>query len=146
MRRVDQDELIVARSKIDVPFQHFQFIARVFVQTDFADAQHIRAVQELGNNVDDLLGQFEVLGFFGVDAQPAKVGQAELGSALGLVLGQLAELIKKPIYGTAVESGPKRRFANGGTTGSGQPQVIISHPADHVGVWFDVFHGRVERA
>ena len=41
MRRVDEDELVVPRGEVDVHFQDLHFVARILVQPDFADAEHV---------------------------------------------------------------------------------------------------------
>ena len=140
VRSVDKDKLVVFGGEVDVLFEDFKFVAAVFVQADFADAKDGRFVEELGDDVDDFLREFCVFGFFGVDAKPGEVRQAELGRAFGFVFGQLAEVIVKAINGTAVEAGPKGWFANCGATSGDHVEVIVSDPADHVAMRFDVTH------
>ena len=109
MRRVHEDQLIVPRSEIDVLLQHLQFVARVFVQPDFADAQHIRPIQKLRNERDHILRQFRVLGFLGIDAEPGEMRQAEFRGALRLVVRQLAKIIVKALRRCCGHSPPRKR-------------------------------------
>jgi len=66
MRRVDKDELLVAGGQVHVHFEHPEFIARVLVQPDLADAEHVWCAQELRNEVDDLRGELNILRFLGL--------------------------------------------------------------------------------
>ena len=97
--------------------------------------------RNFGNQRDDFLGELHVLGFLGIDAEPAEMFQAELRGALRLVLGELAEIIVKAVGGTAVKARPKRRFADRLATGQRHALVIVRDAADHVGMGFDVAHG-----
>ena len=65
---MDEDELVVPRREVHVEFEDFEFVARVLVEANFADAEHIRALKKFRNQRDDFLGEFDVLSFFGVDA------------------------------------------------------------------------------
>src|SRR6266850_2301935 len=66
--------------------------------------------------------------------------QTEFGGPLRFVLGELAEIIIETGGGTAVEPRPECRLADSLATGGRHPHIIISDPADHVGVRFDVAH------
>ena len=57
MRRVDEDQLVVPRGEVDVHFEHLQFVARILVQPDFADAEHVGPVEELRDDRDDVLAR-----------------------------------------------------------------------------------------
>ena len=46
------------------------FVARVLVQADLADSEHIRPVQETGDDLQHIVRQRQVLGFLGIDAEP----------------------------------------------------------------------------
>src|SRR6266849_2579073 len=63
--------------------------------------------------------------------------QPKLGRALRLVLRKLAE---KTVNGAAIKTRPESRFAHCLAAGHGHGLIIIRHPADHVGMWFDVAH------
>src|SRR5665213_394969 len=65
---------------------------------------------------------------------------AELGGALRLEIGELAEIIIKTGHATAVEGRPERRFADGRAAGERHAFIIVRRAADHMGVGFDVFH------
>ena len=142
VRGVDENELVVPRGEIYVLFEDFQFVPRVFVEADFADAQHIRAVKELRDQRENFAGESEVFGLLGIDAKPAIVSEAELGGTLRFVAGELAKVIVKASGGTAVETGPEGWFAHGQAAGGDHGAVIIRYPADHVGVGLDVAHRR----
>ena len=100
--------------------------------------------EELRDEGEHVVGEFHVLGFLGIDAEPGEMRQAELGGAFGFVLGELAEVVAKAGGGTAVEARPEGRFANGLAAGHGQREVIVRDAADHVGVGFDEAHQGVE--
>jgi hypothetical protein len=135
-----EDELIVSSGEIDVLFQHLQLVAGVFVQPDFADAEHIGAIEKLRDQGDHVLRQLYVLRFLRIDAQPGEMREKELGGALRLVIRELAKVIVKTLRPAAVVSGPKGRLANGAAAGGDHRLVVVRHPADHVSVGFDVAH------
>ena len=45
MGRVDEDELVVAGGEVHVLFEHSHFVAAVFVEADFADAEDVGAIR-----------------------------------------------------------------------------------------------------
>jgi len=128
------------RCQIHVHFQHAQFVSGIFVQPDFADAQHIGPVEELRDDGEHVVREFQILGFLGIDAKPGKMRQTKLRGALRLVFRELAKIIVKAISGTAVEAGPERGLADRLATGGRHSDIIISDPADHVRMRLDVFH------
>ena len=99
MRGVNQNHLIMPCREVHVHFQHLHFVARILVQPDFTDAEHVGLVEEFWDQGDDIRGQRDVLGLLGVDAQPCEMRQAKFRGPLRLVLGQLAEVIVKTIGG-----------------------------------------------
>ncbi len=137
---VDEDQLVVASGEIDVLFEDLELVAGVFVETDFADAEDVGAVEELRNQGEDIVGEFEVFRFFRVDAEPAEVGEAEFGGAFRFVVGELGKVIEETVGGFPVVTGPESGFANGGATGGDHGEVIVGRAADHVAVWFDIAH------
>ena len=56
VRCVDQDHLVGSRRQVHLRLQHFQFVLRVLVQTDLANAQHIGPVDKFWNQAHDFLG------------------------------------------------------------------------------------------
>jgi len=146
MRRVDENELMVPGGEVRVHFEDLEFVPRVLVEPDFADAQDVRTVEELRNQGDDVFGQLDVLGFLGIDAEPGKMGEAEPGGALRLVFGELPEIVLKPGRRPAVEARPERRLANGPASRQRHVRVIVGDAADHVGVGFEIAHEEVERS
>src|SRR5438874_11732624 len=95
MGSMHEDELIAAGRQFHVQFQHFEFIAGIFVQADFANAQDVRAIKKLRNECDDLASQRDVFGFLRVNAKPAEMWQSKFGRSLRLMLSELGEVIKK---------------------------------------------------
>ena len=89
-------------------------------------------------------GELEVLGFLGVDAEPAEMRQAVFRCPLWFVLRNLAEVVVKTLRGTAVKAGPESRFSDGGAAGGSHVTVIVRDPADHVGVRFNEAHREEE--
>src|SRR5581483_26186 len=83
-----------------------------------------------------------VLGLLGVDAEPGVVPDAELGGALRLELGQVAEVVAEAFGTAAVEAGPEGRLADGHAAAQGHAVVVIRHARDHVDVRVEPFgHG-----
>jgi hypothetical protein len=66
--------------------------------------------------------------------------EAEFGRAFWLMVRELAKVIVEPRHRASIEPGPEGRFADGLATGSAHSDVIVSDPADHVCVGFDVSH------
>ena len=84
MRRVDENELIVLRGEIDVHFQNFQFVARIFVQPDFADARDVRAFEKFRNDADDFLrASLTSSDSFGLMQSQQKCGMPNLAARFG---------------------------------------------------------------
>ena len=110
-----------------------RLVARVLVQADFADAEDVRLVEELGDQRDDLARQRDVLGLLGVDAQPGVVLDAELRGALRLDLGEMAEVIAEALGAAAVEAGPEGRLADGDAAAVGHAMVVVGDAAKSCG-------------
>ena len=121
-------------------FEDGDFVARIFVEADFADAEDVGTFKQRGNDFKDVIGEGDVFGFLRVDAKPGVVLEAEFGGAFGFVFGELTEIIVKAVGAAAVEAGPESGFANGFATGEGHGLVIVGGAADHVAVRFDVTH------
>ena len=141
VRRVHEDELAGARGEVHVHLEHGDLVPRVLVQADLADPEHVRAVEELGDDADDVRGERDVLRFLRIDAQPAEVRQSVACGAGGLEFGELTEIVAEAVDRGAVESGPERGLADGGTAGGDHVDVVVRRAADHVAVGFDVAHG-----
>src|SRR5262249_5171249 len=92
------------------------------------------------NHGDHFARQADVLGFFGVDAQPGVVLHTVPACAGGLKLGQLPEVIAKTVDTAAVEAGPECRLTEGHAAHLGQRLVVVGHTGDHVNVRIDVIH------
>ena len=105
--------LVALQAQVDQLQQRGHFVARVLVQPDLADAQHVGPVEELGQHGDHLAGEGDVLGLLGVDAQPGVVADAVVGRALRLPLGELAEVVAEAVGAAAVVAHPEGRLADG---------------------------------
>ena len=116
------------------------FVFCVFVEADFADAQHAGAVDEFGDHGDHFPRQRDVLGFLGVDAQPGVMLNPRPAGPRRFEFGQLAKVIAKTVDAAAVESRPERRFADGDAAHPRHPLVVIRHTGNHVHVGVDVIH------
>ena len=68
MRRVHENQLLMARGEIHLHFEYAQFVPRIFVQPDLSDAENIRAIQKFRDQRDDFLRELHVLRFLGIDA------------------------------------------------------------------------------
>ena len=95
-------------------FEHLYLVTRIFVQPDFANPKHSLSFEKFRDERDDIAREFDIFGLLGVDAEPAIVRKAELGCALGLVFGQLAEVVVKPVRGTSIKARPECRLTDGG--------------------------------
>lgn len=137
---VDEDGLVELFGDFEVFLEDLEFVFGVFVEADFADAEDVWLVDEVGDEGHDLTGEDGVFGFLGVDAEPAEVLDAELGGAGGLVLGELAVVVEEALGGGAIEAGPEGGFAEGFAADLGDGLVVRGGAADHVGVGLDVFH------
>jgi len=142
MRGVHQDQLIEPAGEVDLLFKDGQFVAAVFVQADLADSEHVRLVEERGDQLHDFPCERGVFRLLGVDAEPTVVGDAELGRPLRFDLGQLAEVIVKPVGAGAIEPGPESRLGHRDAAGLGHALVVVGGAADHVNVRIDVGHGK----
>jgi hypothetical protein len=140
MRGVDEHELVVVLRNLHVLLEDPELVAAVFVEADLADAEDAGFVDELGDEGDDVVRQLQILRFLRIDAQPAVVLDAELGGALRLILGDLAEVVVEAVGAGTVKACPEGGFADGLTTGDGHALVVVRGAADHVAVGFDVVH------
>ena len=140
MGRMDQDQLIVATGDLDLLLENHELVARILVQPDLSDAEHIRAVEKLGDQRHHLPSKAGVLRLFGVDAEPAIVRDSIAGSPLRLGIGQLAEVVEESSRRGTVEPGPEGRLRHRDAARLGHPRVVVRRPADHVDVRVDIGH------
>ena len=98
-------------------------------------------MEELGDDGEDFASEGDVLGFFGVDAEPREVGEAEFGSTFGFVVGELAEIVSETFDATSVKSGPEGGFTYGCASCGDHGLVVVRGATDHMGVGFDIAHG-----
>ncbi len=70
VRRVDEDQLLMLRGEADVLLEDLHFIARIFIEPDLADPEHVLAVEKAGDHCQHFPGEADVLGFLGIDAEP----------------------------------------------------------------------------
>src|SRR4051812_13047356 len=132
MWRVDEDQLIVAGGEVDMHFQNFYFVPGIFIQADFTDSQDVGTIQKFRDDGDNILGEFYIFGFLGIDAEPREMWEPEFRGAFGLMLGQLTEIVAEAIDGAAVEPGPESRFTYGLAAGRDHLNVVVGDAADHV--------------
>src|SRR5262245_21841087 len=112
------------------------------IQSDFADPQNSRAVEEFRNARQHFARQRPVIGFFGIHCDPAVVLNAVLRGAPRLELGELAEVVLEAVGRTAVPAGPECRLGDGGAAGQRHVLVVVGSTRHHVRVMIDVLHGR----
>ena len=79
---MDQDHLVVIGGELEVGFEDLELVAAVLVQADLADPEDALALEELGDDVEDLAGEDGILGLLRIDAEPGVVGDAVLGGPL----------------------------------------------------------------
>lgn len=137
---VDQNRQIVIECELDVFFENFQLVAGIFVQSDLTDAEHGGRSEKLRDDAHHFAGETGVVRFFRIDAEPAKMFDSVFRGALGLVFGELAEIVVKSFGGRPVVAGPEGGFAERFAAGKSELFVVVGAPTDHVGVGFDVFH------
>src|SRR5205085_783699 len=95
MRRVNQDQLIVTRGKINLFFEYRNLVSRVLVQPDLANPQHGRPIQHRWDQLDHLARKLDILSLLRVDAQPAVVLNAIPSRPLWLDFGEQSEVVIK---------------------------------------------------
>jgi len=79
VRRVNEYRLVVSNRQFHVLLENDCFVAGVFVEPNFSDSEYIRTVEKFWNELEYFTGEFDVFGFFGVDAQPSEMLNAVLG-------------------------------------------------------------------
>ena len=79
MGRVDQDQLVVGQSHLDLLLHDLALGIRRFVQPGLAHTQHVGIVEELRHPVHHRAAKFGVVGLFGIDRHPAEMPDAVLG-------------------------------------------------------------------
>ena len=120
--------------------EHNRLVPRVLVEPDFADPQHAGAVEELRDHRDHLTRQRDVLGLFGVDAQPGEMLNAKPPRPLRLERGELLEIVAKALDAPPVVPRPEGRLAYSDAAHFGQRLVVVRGPRDHVNMRIDVVH------
>lgn len=134
--------MVVAGGQVDVLLENGEFVPGIFVETNFADAKNVWALEKFGDELKDFTGEAHVLGLFWIDAQPAVMRELMACSALWFVIRELAEIIVKTVSATAIEAGPEGGFAHRGASCGDHGFIVIGGATDHVGVRLDVAHGR----
>ena len=92
-----ENQLVVLHREVDVLLEDVEFIARIAVQTDFADAEDVRLREELGDHREHIGSESEVFGFLGVDAEPGKMRQEKFRGARRLILRELAKIVTEAV-------------------------------------------------
>ena len=138
MRRVHEHHEIMLRRKREVRVENLKFIARVLVQSDFTDAQHRLALQELWNERDDFARKHWVFRFFRINAEPCVMANAVLRSALRFEVGELAEVIEEALRRRAIVSRPKCGLGDSDATSERHALIVISGARHHVDMRIDV--------
>src|SRR5687768_15153383 len=69
--------------------------------------------------------------------------EPEFGRALGLMLGELGEIIMETLRGAAIEPRPKSGFTNSHATRGCHVDIIIGRAADHMSMRLDVAHAGI---
>ena len=92
-----ENQLVVLHREVDVLLEDVEFIARIAVQADFADAEDVGFREELGDHRKHIGGEGEVFGFLGVDAEPGKMREQKFRGARGLILRKLAKIVTEAV-------------------------------------------------
>ena len=137
---VDEDRQVVVERELDVLLKDAEFVAGIFIETDLADPEHVGGVEKARNQAHHLAREAGIVGLLRIDAEPGEMFDAGFCGAFWFVFGELAEVVVESAGGRAVEAGPERRLADDLAAGDREFFVVIRRPADHVGVWLDVFH------
>ena len=140
VRGVDEDGKVEFFSKFDVFLEDGELVFGVLVEADFTDAEDVGLVDEVRDEGHHFAGEDGVLGFLGIDAEPAKMLDAKFCSTGWFVFGELTVVVIESLGGRAVETGPESRFAKSLATNLGDGLIVGRGSADHVGMWLDVFH------
>ena len=133
-----ENELLVPRCKIDMFLEDHQFVAAVFVQADFTNAQNVGPIEELGYQRHDLAGKFRILRLLWIDAQPREMPDAERGGARRFKFRELTKIVVEALWTAAVVAGPERRLCDGHTPRQRHAVVVIGGPRDHMNVGVNV--------
>ena len=133
-----EDHLVVVGGQLEVGLKDLQLVSTVLVETDLADAEHVRPIEEVGDEIDDLPCEDRILRLLGVDAEPGVVGDAVLGGPLRFGVGQDGEVVEEALRTRSVVARPERRFGDRDTSGEGHALVVVGGPTHHVDVRIDV--------
>ena len=139
---VNPDQLIVSDGQIDLFFEGREFVAGIFVETDFADAEHGGSVEKLGDERYDLSGHDQIVRFLRIHADVGVVVDEILGRPGRFEGGEVGEVVVEGFRMGAVVSGPEGGFATGDRMHQRHAFVVGSRPGDHVNVRFDDSHCR----
>ncbi len=86
MRRMNKDKLTMLHRHVDVSLQGFDFVRGGLVQSGLPDAQTIGLVEKFRHEAKNLVGEFFVFRFFGIDRNPTEVTYTEFRSPSRLEL------------------------------------------------------------
>ena len=104
---VNQNLLVVFQRQLDMFLENDRLVSRVLVQSDFANSQHVGAIQKIGNQIEDFTRELDVVGFLGIDAQPCVMPDSILGSTFRFGFGQLPKIVPKTFRRCLDQNQPK---------------------------------------
>ena len=90
---MDEDGQVVIQGDLHMLLKDSELTLGVLVKTDFANAQDVGALDELGDEAHDFASKARVVGFLGIDAEPAEVLDGPFGGAPRLVFSELAKVV-----------------------------------------------------
>lgn len=128
VRRMNENLLMVTNSQIDMFEKDRCFVARIFIETDFADPEHVRFVEKFWDHRDDFAREADVFSFFGVNTKPGVVLNAERCGSFGFEVGELSKIVAKAFDAAAIKASPKSRLAHRDAPHSGKRLVVIGGP------------------
>ena len=145
VRGVEEHLFIGLHRQIDEGLQGGDFALGILVQSDLADSQYVRPIEEFRKLAHHLAGEGDVLGLLGVHAEPAVVADAILGAPLRLPFRELAEVVVKAVGAAAVESHPECGLANHQAAHLGHQLQIVGISRCDVNMGIEEAHGQVRQ-
>ena len=119
-------------------FEDLHLVARIFIESNLADAEHARTIEKLWDERDDFAREDGIFRFLRIDAEPGVMSNAVLRGALGLEVGELPEVVLKSFGRRSIVARPKCWLRNRNTSGERHALVVVGGATHHVNMWIDI--------
>ena len=107
MWRVHEHHQVARGCKFEMRFEDLHLVARIFIESNLADAEHARTIEKLWDERDDFAREDGIFRFLRIDAEPGVMSNAVLRGALGLEVGELPEVVLKSFGRRSIVARPK---------------------------------------